>query len=236
MKKIEKLILFLFLSACCLIISCNKKEDEIFTMRNPWVTYGSMTDRDGNAYKTIQIGTRTWMARNLKTTKYNDGTPIRVVTDVKQWNDLTSPACCWQYNSPIYKVTYGVLYNWYAVNTAKLCPVGWHISTDADWNELISYLGGENLAGGKLKESGFSHWYSPNSGATDETNFRALPGGYKSSSDTLYHDLHETGYWWTTSVNGNMAFGMVMTSANSHVQKGFYPNESGFSVRCVWNY
>jgi uncharacterized protein (TIGR02145 family) len=234
--KFRKISICSILSAVCLLVSCDKTEDSIYTVRNPWVIYGSVTDRDGNAYKTIQIGTQTWMARNLKTTKYNDGTSIPVIADASLWNTLTTPACCWQDNSPIYKTTYGVLYNWYAVNTKKLCPAGWHISTDAEWNQLISYLGGENLAGGKLKESGFSHWYSPNNGATDEANFRALPGGYKSSSDSLFHNLHESGYWWTTTANADMALGRVMSTSNNFVQKGFYPVISGFSIRCIWNY
>jgi uncharacterized protein (TIGR02145 family) len=236
MKKIGKYLLFFFLPVCTLLISCEKEKEGIHTILNPWVTYGTLTDIDGNSYKTIQIGTRTWMVRNLKTTRYNDGSPIQVVTDPKLWNSLASPACCWQDNSPIYKTTYGVLYNWYAVNTKKLCPVGWHISSDSDWNELTSYLGGENLAGGKLKESGFSHWYSPNNGATDETHFRALPGGYKSSSDSLFHGLHESGYWWTSTANDDMALGRVMSTSNNYVQRGFYPISSGFSVRCIWNY
>jgi len=236
MNKITNYLIYLCLPLCCLLISCEKEEQGIHTILNPWVTYGSLTDIDGNTYKTIQIGTKTWMVRNLKTTRYNDGSPIQVVTDPRSWSNLAGPACCWQDNSPIYKVTYGVLYNWYAVNTKKLCPVGWHISTDSDWNELVNYLGGENLAGGKLKESGFSHWYSPNNGATDETHFRALPGGYKSSTDSLYYGLHDSGYWWTTTVNDDMALGRVMTTSNNHVQKGFYPVKSGFSVRCIWNY
>ena len=158
-----------------LIFSCTKEKDFIFIM-NPWIAYGSMTDKDGNTYKTIQIGTQTWMAENLKTTKYNDRTSIPLVTDATSWSNLSTPACCWQDNVPARKVTYGVLYNWYTVNTGKLCPSGWHVPSDAEWNVLTDYLGGENIAGGKLKESGFKHWNKPNTGATNETHFSALSG------------------------------------------------------------
>jgi uncharacterized protein (TIGR02145 family) len=158
-----------------LFFSCEKQKDIVYLNLNPWIEYGSMTDRDGNSYKTIHIGNQTWMVKNLSTTMFNDGTAIPIVNDASLWGNLLTPACCWQNNDPIRKVTYGVMYNWYAVNTGKLCPTGWHVSSDEEWTELTDYLGSEKVAGGKLKESGFSHWKSPNAGATDEATLKLSP-------------------------------------------------------------
>ena len=109
---------------------------------NPNLTYGSVLDVDGNTYKTIQIGTQLWMAENLKTTKFNDGTLIPEVRGSSEWNNLTKPAYCWYDNdSATYRAAYGALYNWYTVNTTKLCPSGWHAPTDTEWNTLLIYLG-----------------------------------------------------------------------------------------------
>ena len=108
----------------------------------PALNYGSVTDIDGNNYKTIQIGTQTWIDGNLKTTRYNDGTVIPNVTDIYAWEALTTPGFCWyDNNEDTNKATYGALYNWFAVNTGKLCPVGWHVPTDAEWTTLTTYLG-----------------------------------------------------------------------------------------------
>jgi uncharacterized protein (TIGR02145 family) len=114
-----------------------------------------VTDKDGNVYHTITIGTQVWMVENLKTTKYNDGTDIPLVKDSATWANLTTPGYCWLYNDQTtYINTTGALYNWYAVNTGKLAPIGWHVPSDSDFIALTKYLGGENTAGGKLKEAG----------------------------------------------------------------------------------
>jgi uncharacterized protein (TIGR02145 family) len=219
-----------------LFFSCNKEQDVVFVM-NPWSTYGSITDQDGNTYKTIPIGSQTWMAENLKTTKYNDGTSIPIVTDAASWYNLTTPGCCWQNNDPARKVTYGVLYNWYTVNTGKLCPSGWHVPSDTEWNVLTDYLGGINIAGGKLKESGFKHWNSPNTGATNETAFSALPGGDRlNSPDALFDNLLEMGCWWSSTHDKDWATNRLMYDNSNRVEKFFYPKNWGLSVRCVCNY
>jgi len=141
--------------------SCKKKDDN----NNPTTTAGKVTDIDGNVYDTVKIGTQIWIIENLKTTKYNDGTSIPMVTDSAAWINLTTPGYCWHKNtSASYKNTYGALYNWYAVNTGKLAPKGWHVPSDAEWTTLITYLGGDSIAGGKMKETGMSHWFSPNTG------------------------------------------------------------------------
>jgi uncharacterized protein (TIGR02145 family) len=232
----NRIIPYLLFGIVILVFSCEKGQD-VIKIVNPWIRYGSMSDLDGNAYKTIKIGTQTWMVQNLKTTKYNDGTPIPVVTDALDWYELSTPGCCWQNNDPVRKVTYGVLYNWYAVNTGKLCPAGWHIPTDAEWTRLTDYLGGDNLAGGKLKEAGFKHWFSPNTGATNETAFAAYPGGERhGESDALFENIQETGCWWTYSSDGDLAINRIMYDNSIRVQRFFYPKKSGLSVRCVWDY
>jgi uncharacterized protein (TIGR02145 family) len=237
MKMKNRIWLYSLITVFILFFSCEKEKDVVYMNLNPWVEYGSMTDQEGNTYKTILIGTQTWMVRNLKTTKYNDGTSIPIVTDATSWNNLSTPACCWQNNDPARKVTYGLLYNWYAVNTGKLCPAGWHIPGDEEWTELTDYLGGENIAGGKLKESGCSHWYSPNTGATNETNFKALPGGNRlDGPNSLFGNLGETGGWWTTGFSDGFAISRLMYDHTDHVQKAFYPKKCGLSVRCIRDY
>ncbi len=141
---------------------------------------GTVTDIDGNVYQTIGIGSQYWTAENLKTTRFNDGTPIPLVTDNSTWEFLVAPGYCWYNNDEAAsKEVYGALYNWYVVVSSKLPPEGWHVSTDAEWTILETFLGGITGAGGKLKETGTDHWLTPNTGATDETGFTALPGGIR---------------------------------------------------------
>lgn len=202
-----------------------------------WPVYGTMADQDGNNYKTRIIGSQTWMAENLKTTKFNDGTYIPIVNDAKTWNSLSGPACSWQSHNPDYKVKYGVLYNWYTVESKKLCPKGWHVPTDEEWTQLVDYMGGEMVAGGKLKETGFRHWLSPNSGATDEEAFRALPGGSYNLADTLFLNLREMGYWWTAAATTkDLALSRLIYNTNERIDKSFSPKKSGLSVRCMMDY
>jgi uncharacterized protein (TIGR02145 family) len=157
-----------------------------------------LTDNDGNLYKTVRIGNQLWMAENLKTTKYNDGTSISLVTENSEWFSLTTPGYCWYNNDVTNKADHGALYNWYTVNTGKLAPAGWHVPTDAEWTTLGNYLGGDPVAGGKLKEAGLAHWHSPNTGATNETGFSALPGGYRHDAGT-FDSQSNYGYWWSAT-------------------------------------
>jgi uncharacterized protein (TIGR02145 family) len=105
----------------------------------------TVKDIDGNVYKTVTIGKQVWMAENLKTAKYNDGKTIPLVTDNTEWSNLSAPAYCWYNNDIANKEVYGALYNWYTVNTNKVCPKGWHIPIDAEWTTLTTYLGGEGV-------------------------------------------------------------------------------------------
>jgi uncharacterized protein (TIGR02145 family) len=235
-RKIRFLLSLLVAVSLLLINACTEDKDYLLIM-NPWVNYGSLTDQEGNTYKTIKIGYQTWMVQNLTTTKLTDGTPIPVVDDPGTWSNLTTQACCWQNNDPFRKVTYGVLYNWFTVNSGKLCPSGWHVPSDAEWTTLVDYLGGESIAGGKLKEIGFRHWNSPNTGSTDEVNFRALPGGYRQNgSGAYFENLGVSGCWWTTGKIADKTIIRVLYYDNNEVQKSLYPRQYGFSVRCVWDY
>jgi uncharacterized protein (TIGR02145 family) len=195
---------------------------------------GTVTDIDGNVYNTITIGTQVWMAENLKTTKYRNGNAIPNVTDNATWAALTTGAYC-NYNNDANNVAiYGRLYNWYALSDSRnIAPIGWHVSTDAEWTTLTSYLGGETGAGGKLKETGTSHWASPNTGATNQTGFTALPGGARFYNGPF--DFFEyTGCWWTsTEGSTSSAWGISMYYNDGNKPRTNFPKYYGFSVRCV---
>jgi uncharacterized protein (TIGR02145 family) len=200
----------------------------------PALKYGSVTDIDGNIYKTIQIGTQTWMDGNLKTTRYNDGTVIPNVTDNYAWEALTTPGFCWYNNEEVEnKATYGALYNWFAVNTGKLCPIGWHVPTDTEWTNLTTYLGGKSVAGGKLKEACTNNWLTPNTGATNITGFKALPGGMRYFNGTyIYNGLY--GFWWSsTEYTTTSAWDRDMGYRFANVYRDSYDLQDGFSVRCL---
>jgi uncharacterized protein (TIGR02145 family) len=209
-------------------------------------TSGSpVTDIDGNVYRTVIIGDQVWMAENLKVTHYRNGEDIPNVSDDAAWESLTTGAYC-EYNNDVNNVaTYGRLYNGYAVNDSRnIAPAGWHVATDAEWQQLEMYLGMSQAEadsigwrgtdeGGKLKEAGTTHWFSPNTGATDESGFTALPG----SSRNLSGDYGNMGYyalfWSSTELDSNYAWYRQLHYSNSEVYRYFSNNRSGFSVRCV---
>jgi len=194
---------------------------------------GKLTDLEGNNYETVKIGNHTWMSENLRTTKFNDGEPIPEVKEKSAWNILSAPGFCWYNNDTSYKKTFGALYNAYTVNTKKLCPAGWHVSTDAEWTEMVELLGGKDVAAAKLKEQGTAHWSEPDSGATNESGFTALPGGTRYANG-IFFSRKDIGYWWTftgeTVLNG---WYRSMYYSNSTVDKNFHDSTDGFSVRCV---
>lgn len=194
----------------------------------------TVTDIDGNVYGTVTIGTQVWMAENLKVTKYRNGDPVSNVTDAAQWSNLITGAYCSYNNDATNSKTYGHLYNWHAVmDTRNLAPAGWHIPTDEEWTTLIDFLGGDGEAGIKLKESGTTHWSSPNFGVTNEAKFTALPGGYRGYNGT-FTGLSAYGNWWsTTEFVSNAAWWRGMSYSYGGVGKDVAFKVSGFSVRCV---
>jgi len=252
MKKITKFSIFslAILGVISLLsIGCKKSSDN--NNNNPPLT--TITDIDGNVYHTVTIGTQVWMVENLKTTKYNDGSSIPLVPVDSVWVKLSTPAYCWYDNNIEYKNTYGALYNWYTIQTGKLCPAGWHIPTEADLNTLATYLGGPSVAGGKLKETGTSHWESPNTAATNESGFTAYAGGLRTVDRSewfghmvyscYYTGLGSDGSWWTTSYNETthncICLDLVydygyMDSSGFFAGDGFQKRR-GLSVRCIKN-
>jgi uncharacterized protein (TIGR02145 family) len=192
-------------------------------------------DIDGNNYDTIHIGTQVWLKENLRATKFNDGTEIQNITDNTEWINLSDAAYCWYDNDISNKNIYGALYNWCTVENGKLCPTGWHVPTISDWNTLQSYLGGEEIAGGKLKEAGTAHWESPNSGATNESGFTALPGGQRSRNTGIFISLGVWGFWWSSSTAGGSPQYVIMTNEEEKLFPGFDYKTNGFSVRCIKN-
>lgn len=196
----------------------------------------TMTDADGNVYKTVKIGNQIWMAENLKTTKYRDGTPIPNVADAVDWFNLVSGAYCVKPGVADYAETYGKIYNWYAVNDSRnLAPEGWHVATKADWDELMATLGGTDAAGGKLKEAGTAHWLSPNTGATNSSGFTALPAGYKAGivQDGFYSFGGIASFWTSTEANGNGAVDFVLSKDDATLEEFTSAKYGGHSVRCV---
>jgi uncharacterized protein (TIGR02145 family) len=180
----------------------------------------------------ITIGTQHWMKKNLDVTTYRNGDIIPQVTDSTAWIKLTTGAWCYYNNDPANGAIYGKLYNWYAVNDARgLAPQGWHIPTSAEWNTLSTFLGGS--AGGKMKTTGTS-WTTPNTGATNESGFSALPGGLRSINGGFYN-VGVQGSWWGVP---NPGFGPFYNSIlNPGTSLGYVsfsaPLPFGVSVRCL---
>jgi uncharacterized protein (TIGR02145 family) len=200
----------------------------------------NITDAENNTYKTVTIGTQQWMAENLKVTKYNDGTAIPNITDNTQWSELSTGAWSYYNNDAANNAKYGKLYNWYALSkisdsNKNVCPTGWHIPTDAEWTVLIDYLGGESVAGGKMKEVGTTSWNSPNTDATNTSLFTALPGGYRSDVGDYGH-IGYTGYWWgSTEADTSNAWGRYLTISNGNAYRVSFNKSYGLSVRCLRN-
>lgn len=212
-------------------------------VHNPSKTYGTMTDQQGNLYKTIVIGNQEWMAENLRTTVYRNGEPIANVTDITQWAGLTTGAWCYHENDSQYECPYAKLYNWYVVaDPRNVCPTGWHLPTDAEWSVLINYLdpnadGGNyfsNYAGGKMKSAGLQfYWESPNQIATNASGFSGLPGGFRNQYGT-FNFIGGKGYWWSSSENAtDLAWCRYLLNGSGGVDRITYPKEAGFSVRCL---
>jgi uncharacterized protein (TIGR02145 family) len=194
-----------------------------------------VADADGNLYSTIMIGNQTWMTVNLKTTKFNDNSEIPSIGENKIWSTLSTPAVCWYNNPRNYTDNYGALYNWFSVNTGKLCPTGWHVPGEDEWIALTNLLGGEYIAGGKLKEKGTNHWMSPNTGASNDFTFTALPAGYRTGLDA--GDFVASGYlgyfWASTEDNLTMGRARLLSFEASDLAPGAGLKKNGYSVRCV---
>jgi uncharacterized protein (TIGR02145 family) len=242
--------LFLILAQSC------KKDGESMPF-----TEGTVTDIEGNVYKTIQIEipagnskslettetiTQIWMAENLKTTKYSNGDLIGTTTPATlNIYDEAMAKYQWAYEGDeSYVDTYGRIYTWWAVTDSRnVCPTGWHVPTDDEWLKLVLYLGGKNdgyglyhVAGGKLKESGTTHWSSPNTGAVNSIGFTALPGGGRWDQASVFDYINKVGYWWTSTevperMNGYRRWGAYYSSQALSDEDS--SANTGYSVRCL---
>jgi len=236
-----KVLLIIGLLLLPLVVNCAKNSTGADS--NTILDTNTITDADGNVYTTVCIGTQIWTGENLRTTRYNDGTSIPLAADSSLWRFRTTPAYCWYDNETSLnpRNSYGGLYNWFAVKTGKLAPSGWHVSTNADWDTLIAFLGGDSVAGGKLKEYGYYHWYSWNNEnvwASDEYGFTALPGGCRDSWGKFYN-RSSRGYWWAASMNDteycyaiDCSSGAVYRGKSSSIADDDEACD-GFSVRLV---
>jgi uncharacterized protein (TIGR02145 family) len=195
-----------------------------------------LTDVDGNIYYTTRIGDQVWITENLRTTKLNDKTSISNITDNSIWSTLSTPAYSWYRNQEtVDDQKYGVLYNWFTINTGKLCPAGWHVPDEEEWSVLTEYLGGEWEAGGKLKEQGLVHWISPNTGALNIFGFTALPAGYRTGlSSGTFRAKGYIGWWWSsTEVDAIWARNRTLAYDAMEIARGQGLKKNGYSVRCL---
>jgi uncharacterized protein (TIGR02145 family) len=206
----------------------------------------SISDIDGNIYKTVLIGTQLWMQANLSTTKFNNNASIPNVTDNNEWKDLATPAYCWFINTPSYGVTYGAIYNWYAVETGLLCPSGWHVPTDPEFKTLEMYLGMTQAAadsggwrgtdqGARLKST--TTWI-PSGYATNSSGFTALGGGYRFGMDGGFNDLNGVSYWWSSTLHWDDTTKALYRRLDSNQRRIFREGvikAGGKYVRCLKN-
>ena len=194
-----------------------------------------VSDVDGNCYATVQIGEQLWTAKNLKVTHYQDRSEIPKNGD---WWSLNMGAYCDYDNNPSNSDIYGRLYNWYATNDVRgLCMDGWHVPTLDEYKTLTEYLGGEDVAGGKMKEEGTKHWLSPNTGATNESGFTALPAGMRApiNNPSDYIRRGESAFYWSSSEDNGGYYGVAWYLRYNQLFLGQYDHrkDMGYSIRCV---
>ena len=248
MKKRKQFIQLLSIAVLLLAFAtaCDKTDDP----GGDFPSAGTVKDADGNKYNTVKIGTQVWTVENLKTTKYNDGTPIPNVTDDEEWANLTTGAYCNYDNLESNAEIYGRLYNWHAVNTGKLAPAGWHVPTDDDWTILENYLiaNGYNYDGtldeDKIAKSlcAKTNWELSDEAGTpgaapennNSTGFTALPGGSRYSRDGSFDGIGEYGLWWSsTEYSASRAYHRLLSYSSKDLYRGSNYKANGFSVRLV---
>jgi uncharacterized protein (TIGR02145 family) len=236
MKRSAQFMLIVLLSSFLSIPSVAQEENENAGM--------PVRDIDGNVYRVIMTESGVWMADNLKALSYNDGKPIPIIRDRKQWEKTKTPAFGFYSNDVKYTETYGAIYNWYAVSTGKICPKGWHVPTEEEWNDMMDYAGSSQKSGdnpAKLKEKGTTHWKAPNTGATNEIFFNALPAGEVSYFNTDA-ELGTMTNWWTSTEDKLSIDPATKKAANANIvglkynfnskNLGTYQKESALPVRC----
>jgi uncharacterized protein (TIGR02145 family) len=205
-----------------IFISCRKEELPI------------VKDIDGNEYHYITVGSQVWMTENLRTTRYRNGDSIKLVRTKPEWAKLISGALCYYNNESNNIKIYGILYNWYALSDSRnVAPSGWRVATTDDWNTLINYLGGPDVAGGKLKEAGSSHWIDENSGASNSVNFCALPAGLRDNQGNFTQQGEITEWWIPEEYGTGFAFFSQIGNGITIQLPGVGQKTCGLSIRCV---
>lgn len=199
------------------------------------IFFGELADGEGNTYNTIVIGDQEWMAENLRVTTYANGDPITNAQEVASWTGLGNTGGYAVYNDdPELAEIYGRLYNWHAaVDERNVCPTGWHVPSDAEWTVLTDFLGGEGVAGEKLKATGTEFWQDPNFAANNESGFSALPGGWRLSFGP-FNFIGENSYFWTsTTLTESNKWYRRMSYNTGIVSRDFSSPNLGMSIRCV---
>jgi len=228
MKILEKFLIIFLLFGLTFVVFCKTQKD---SAPNEF-----RDTRDGIVYKTVQIGDQVWMAENLRAQKYRNGDFIPNTIDGNEWanlNESETGAYCFYDNADSNGHKYGCLYNWYAVHDSRgLAPEGWHIPSDEEWSELIHYLGGEEIAGDKMKESGTVSWDAPNN-ASNESEFSALPGGFRDRSGGFSSMGSGACYWSSTELDSYYAWDRLLGASLANAGRGSHGKLSGFSIRCV---
>lgn len=196
-----------------------------------------ITDYDGNTYPTVIIGKQVWMAANLKVTHYNNGDKMPNVTGDGLWRQLTSGAYCKYNNKETTSGAYGLYYNWHAVTDArKLAPKGWHVPTEEEWKTLISYLGGDHIAGSKLTATGTKFWEAPNNTATNQSGFAALPAGDRNNNGAFSNKGYSATWWTATGeAQADFATNYSIISNSMEIKADVDDRLCGLTVRCVKN-
>lgn len=194
-------------------------------------------DVSGNKYNLIKIGNQTWIAENFRSTKYNNGDEIPIISNCAEWSTLVTGACCYYNNESSNGIVFGVLYNYYALSDPRgLAPTGFHVATDEDWRILIESLGGLEVAGGKLKEIGFTYWDQPNTGATNENGFNCRAGGYR-DRNCVFQGLGKfCAYWTATEIEPGKAINRIIYNNSTSITREWSnpgQNGSGDYIRIV---
>jgi uncharacterized protein (TIGR02145 family) len=228
---ISNFLLSGFLIIC--VYSCDSEEPILSPDYTGQV--GQLTDIQGNVYKTIGIGSQTWMAENLKTTTFNDNSGIPIILNDSIWGLIESPGYCWYNNdSSINRRLYGALYNFFVIETGLLCPTGWHVPDESEWNTLESFLGGNKVAAGKLKDYYTSFWIEPNPCLANNYDFKSLPGGERLNISGRFSGIGENGNWWTnTSESDYQAYSRLMTHESTELYRSLTNKKRGNNVRCI---
>jgi uncharacterized protein (TIGR02145 family) len=195
----------------------------------------TVIDVDGNTYNTVSIGNQIWLTENLKTTKFNNQDPIPLVTDNTLWSTQTEAAYCSYQNDNLLANVYGNLYNWHVLNDIRnVCPTGYHVPSILEWEALIDFLGGNAVAGGKLKEAGLAHWIDPNTGATKSSGFTLLPSGWRAHNNGSYENLTYMAYQWSsTSIDALNASIMLVGFDSESCLTSESHKLTGLPIRCL---